>query len=63
MGQLQIFIFPQPNTGNKTCQVIDVPIKPLNLHGRVDKIEQEVLDKLPLSSIDISGKFSMSDAH
>ena len=63
MGHLQIFIFPKIATGNKTCSVLDVPLKPLNLHERVDNISKEILDTLPLSMIRISGKFTLSDAH
>jgi hypothetical protein len=42
---------------------LDVPLKPLNLHERIDDIEEAIQSKLLLSKIKITGVFSLSDAH
>lgn len=34
---------PRPDTGNKTCQFLDVPIKPLNLHEKINSIDESML--------------------
>jgi hypothetical protein len=52
-----------PQSGSKTAQFLDVPLKPLNLHERIDALEPPALEALPLSSIQISGRFSVSDAY
>jgi len=36
MGHLLVYVFPQSATKNKTCQVVDIPIKPLSLHERTN---------------------------
>lgn len=59
-GNLMVYVLPK---GSSTCQVIDVELKPLSLHERIDAIDQSILEKLPLSSIGIKGKFSLTDAH
>ena len=63
LGNLVVFVLPKSSTGNKTCQVLEVPLKPLNLHERIDTIEDSILAELPLSQIKIAGKFSLTDAH
>jgi Bardet-Biedl syndrome 7 protein len=63
MGNLIVFVMPKPSTGNKTCQVLDIPLKPLNLHERIDKLDDKVESELALSRIKITGKFSLTDAH
>jgi Bardet-Biedl syndrome 7 protein len=63
MGNLIVFVIPKHTTNNKTCQTLEVPLKPLNLHERIDSIDDKVMTELALSEIKISGKFSLSDAH
>lgn len=60
-GQLgNLFVYVLPKDSN-TSQVIDIELKPLSLHERVDSIQNR--DQLPLSTISILGKFSLTDAH
>jgi Bardet-Biedl syndrome 7 protein len=42
---------------------LDIPLKPLNLHERVESIDETVLSTLPLSTIKITGRFTLTDAH
>jgi Bardet-Biedl syndrome 7 protein len=56
-------VIPKVDTGNKTCQCLDIPLKPLNLHERVEQVDDKVWELLPLSRIKMLGKFSLSDAH
>jgi len=58
-----VLVVPRLESKNLTCQYLDVPLKPLNLHERVDQIAPEELAALPLSSIQIQGRFSLADAH
>jgi len=37
------------------CQSIEIPLKPLNLHGKILQIEDEIKENLILSTIKISG--------
>ena len=60
---MSVFVIPKPSSGNKTCQVLDIPLKPLNLHERIDSIDPSILEKLELTTIKMTGRFSMSDAH
>jgi len=62
-GHLNVLITPKPSTGNKTAQFLDVPLKPLNLHERIDSIDENLKSELPLSIVKIKGKFSLNDAH
>ena len=43
--------------------MLDVPLKPLNLHERVNAINEEEKESLLLTKIKIGGKFSLSDAY
>ena len=56
-------MIPKASTGNKTCQVIEIPLKPLNLHERINDLDNETSAEIPFSKIKITGKFSLSDAH
>ena len=47
-----------PSGPNKTCQVVEQSIKPLNLYERVDSVPESV----PLSSLKMSGRFTLTDA-
>lgn len=63
MGHLNVIIIPKASTGNKTSQMLDVPLKPLNLHERVNNLGKEEVEKLLLTKIKIGGRFSVSDAY
>ena len=58
-----MMVIPKADNGNKTCQCLDIPLKPLNLHERIEKVEDSVWELLPLSRIKMLGNFSLSDAH
>ena len=45
-----------------TCATLEVPLKPLNLHERINSLTQQELEQLPMSEIKLSGSFSQSDA-
>ncbi|CDW85212.1 bardet-biedl syndrome 7 protein [Stylonychia lemnae] len=62
-GHLNVIITPKPSTGNKTAQFLDVPLRPLNLHEKIDAVDENLKSELPLSQISINGKFSLTDAH
>jgi hypothetical protein len=47
-----------PSGENKTCQSLDVAIKPLNLYERAEEIPEST----PLSSLTLAGRFSLHDA-
>lgn len=55
-GSLTVMVIPSGE--NKTCQVVEQAIKPLNLYERVDKVDEGV----PLSSLKMSGRFTLTDA-
>lgn len=59
LGNLQVFVVA---AGRPVTQTLEVELKPLNLHQRVNKIEDAVLEELPLSKITIAGRFSLTDA-
>lgn len=59
LGNLQVFVVA---AGRPVTQTLEVELKPLNLHQRVNKIEDAVLEELPLSKITIAGRFSLADA-
>ena len=42
--------------------MLDIPIKPLNLHERINTIEKEDYERLMLTKIKIGGRFTSSDA-
>ena len=52
-GNIQVLILPQ---GSNSCQNIEVPLKPLNLHQKVLKIDPEVKDQLILNTIKFKNK-------
>lgn len=60
IGNLLVYVIPR---GSTTSQVLDVELKPLSLHERIDTIEQSIIDSLPISRITFQGKFSLTDAH
>lgn len=43
IGNLNVLVIPKSDTKNKTAQHLDVPLKPLNLHERIDCIDESVL--------------------
>ena len=45
-----------------TCQVLDVELKPLNLHERIESLSQEELETIPLSKVTLKGRFQPSEA-
>jgi len=59
IGNLLVYVIPR---GSTTAQVLDVELKPLSLHERIDNIEQSIIDSLPISRIGFQGKFSLTDA-
>ena len=60
-GHLNVLVIPKAQS--RTCQHLDVPLKPLNLHERVELIPAAEAEQLPLSTIKIQGRFSLTDAH
>ena len=45
-----------------TCQVLDVELKPLNLHERIESLREDQRETLPLSKVTLKGRFSVSEA-
>lgn len=58
VGNLLVYVMPQ---ASNTSQVIDVELKPLNLHERIDSIPE--LEQLPMSRLSLKGRFTMTDGH
>lgn len=58
VGNLLVYVVP---TESPTSQLVDVELKPLNLHERVDSIAE--IDQLPLSRLSLKGRFTMTDGH
>ena len=52
-GNIQVLILPQ---GSNSCQNIEVPLKPLNLHQKVLKIDPQVQENLILNTIKFQNK-------
>ena len=50
------------NGGHAMCAMLEIPLKPLNLHERVSALTTQEMEQLPLSRIVITGRFSQSDA-
>lgn len=40
---------PKASTRNKTAQFLDIPLKPLNLHERIEELKDDIINELPLS--------------
>lgn len=57
-GSLNIYVVPKGK--NIISQAIEIPIKPLNLHEKINEIEEK---DVKMSSILISGNFSKLDMH
>jgi hypothetical protein len=60
MGNLSVMVIPK---GCSTCQALEIELKPLSLHERISKIDQEILETLLLSRLTLKGKFSLSESH
>lgn len=43
--------------------MLNVELKPLNLHERTEPIDQETLNQIPLSQLTLNGRYTISDAH
>ena len=43
------------------CAMLEVPLKPLNLHERITALTAQEMEELPLSRIVIRGRFTQSD--
>ena len=65
-GNLIVYIMPKPESEKAisegqswdTCAMMEIPLKPLNLHERIQDIPKELTESLPFSKIAIKGKFS-----
>ena len=62
-GTLLAYLIPKLQP--KTCQRLELKIKPLSLHEKVHRsvIEGEVAGKRPMTSLTINGDFSLADIH
>jgi len=56
-GTMSCFVVPK--TSLRVCPLIDIPVKPLSLHERV----QELPKDLPLNELRITGSFSLGEVH
>ena len=43
------------------CAMVEIPLKPLNLHERIAALTSQEIEDLPMSRITIRGRFSQSD--
>ena len=61
-GTLSAYVIPKLQP--KSCQKLELRIKPLSLHEKVHRevVEGELRDR-PLSTLSITGSFTLSDAH
>ena len=63
-GNLMVFIIPKPESDSDqmqskdVCAMTEVPLKPLNLHERIQNIPEELRAALPFSKILIKGGFT-----
>ncbi len=60
-GNLLVFVIPRGGD-MVTCQVLDVELKPLNLHERIESLKEDERESLPLSKVTLKGRFSVSEA-
>jgi len=60
-GNLLVYVVPRGGDP-ATCQVLDVELKPLNLHERIESLSQEELETIPLSKVTLKGRFQPSEA-
>ena len=65
LGSLSAFVVEKKavpeGSGNDDpalCALLEIPLKPLNLHERVPGLEQHEMEQLPLSRIVVRGRFS-----
>jgi len=62
-GSLNAFVMEKPeasqnNASHSMCAMLDIPLKPLNLHERINIVNASEIEELPLSKIVIRGRFS-----
>ena len=63
-GSLSAFVIEKKAPGSNDpglCALIEVPLKPLNLHERIPGLEEAAIEMLPLSRIVVRGRFSQHD--
>jgi len=60
-GQINVLMVPQSDDSN-IAKCLTVPIKPLNLHEKVEQLPSQTKD-IGMSSITMSGNFSESELH
>mmetsp|Transcript_12169 Transcript_12169/g.16817 ORF Transcript_12169/g.16817 Transcript_12169/m.16817 type:complete len:749 (+) Transcript_12169:68-2314(+) len=61
-GTISAYVIPK--TSPKTSQRLQVPVKPLSLHAKVDYAEAKKLQEgAPVNTLDITGDFSLAQVH
>jgi len=61
-GSLNAFVIEKKQgSDDAMCALLEIPLKPLNLHERITGLSAFELQKLPLSRIVLSGRFSQQD--
>lgn len=59
-GSLNVFVI-EKSSEQPMCAMLEIPLKPLNLHERIAALNPNEMEELPLSKIVISGRFTQSD--
>lgn len=63
-GSLNVFVIeklPLASREQPMCAMLEIPLKPLNLHERISALTPNEMEELPLSRIVLGGRFSQSD--
>lgn len=64
-GSLSAFVIEKKQNASQSdpalCALLEIPLKPLNLHERIPGLEVHEMEQLPLSRIVVRGRFSQQD--